>query len=401
MSENKNNIPKKVKMMEEIQKSIQLINFSDSVFDEVEEVGMLRGNENSGKWWFNNKKKDSSILLPEVLLENKYISYSELLRSYIISVEEEDEILKELLVSWSPFIKDFKEILRKESSHNESIEETCFGTALRLVKGKEIEILEYYDRFFELNYQIPEINVIIRKRIQSPRIISKKFNIKEFVKTFTLIEAEEYLKLDPKEFYFKTKSNLKFIEMFNRLTNYFISEILLSETVEERLLIVKKILKIGKGFEKLGAMNSLKSCMAALESNSIHRLHVIDDQGPKYKKRFTFLSNLTSPLNNFEAMRRKGCLIPWLGIILKDFTFIKEIKDVEGGVKMNIPLALCLRKLIISMTITRETCSKFLLINSDEQKRSEMAIMKKWINECEIIYESEEEQYKRSEEIKG
>ena len=220
-----------------------------------------------------------------------------------------------------------------------------------------------------------------------------KFDSKAVAKVISLMEVYEYVCINPIELY--TESNSAVVYLFNRLTNYLISSILHCDSRDERKLVVIRILKLAKEFREIGAMNSMKSCLAALESNSIHRLHVIDDQGAKYKNRYNTLSALSSPKGNFSSLRETVCLVPWFGIILKDFTFIKEMAGDSKGF-INIPLSLCTRTLLNSITTARATCLTFYESEPFEM-RKKAAVMKFWLKEqVEIVYETEESQYDRS-----
>lgn len=370
-------------MLEEIQKSVQLINFSDSIFDppiKPEETGLFDGE----------------------MSKIKIVLFDELMQKYFFEEEETEEVIEILVVYW-PFAVDsqveFEEIIRRQQEFKEKVERKCFG---RRLTGKDEEVLKFHGEIFGAS-NLVEINVLGKKPLKCQINLksSREFDVEKVARTITLMEATEYVRLNILEFYGKTTTGTTtatFLEIFNNLTNFLISEILSVETDWERREIVKKILKLAKRFAENGAMNSLKSCLAALESNPIHRLHVISQQPMKYQKRFKNLSKLASPDRNYETLRGTGCLVPWLGIILRDFTFIKEVQTKtcgREGKTVNIPLANCLRTLIKSMTAARESCREFVE-SASISLRSEAAVMRKWLRECEIRYGKEEEQYERS-----
>lgn len=390
--------------MDQIQKSIQLINFSDSVFDTDEKEPDYAGDfvvvvDNGGKvvdkaemmtTGRNNEEQEH----PECLTMKKYVLLDELIFQYFNQREEMDheKLLMEIIVTYSPFLITenlFFKMIRRESGKAKEIEMKCFGTVLT---DKFDDLEGYYAKVF-LNYQKFEEFEVLCKRIPSQiDLKSKKFDAKSLAKTMTLLEASEYSKLNFSDFYGKTMGT-SFVSLFNKMTNFLISEILMKEGQEERRVLVKRILKLAKELCAKGAMNSLKACVAALESSPIHRLQVIKDQSAKYQKRFKELSALTTAEKNFVKLREMSCIIPWLGIILRDFTFIKELAQKSD--KVNVPLALCLRKLINSMTAAREACDQFQATFGGEEKRKS-AVLKKWLESVEIKYESEEEQYERS-----
>lgn len=407
--------------MEEVQKSIQLINFSDSIFDaderEVDKIKFSSEKQAEGETsdmlssvslikYLLGRLVDSDVAdgQSNVLGKSKHVKFDELLFTYFNQYEKEEEVLMEILVVYSPFVvsekEDFELMTRKESDRVKGIEMKCFGSNFGEYKLKKL--LNFDKKIFSKNRSIFDFEVLCKKISCQLVLKGKNFDAKRLAKTISIIEAAEYLKLDFYDFY-KNRNNSSgnFILIFNKLTNFLISEILLTpkESAKERKLIIKRILKLAKELAKIGALNSLKACTAALESNSIHRLKFIKEQAIKYQKRFEELSSLTSSEKNFKAMREKACLIPWMGIILRDFTFIKElIYKSPAADSVNVPLGHCLRKLLNSMAAAREACDQFLK-ESDEEELKNAAITAKWLKNVEIFYETEESQYERSLKI--
>ena len=405
--------------MEEIQKSIKLINFGDSIFDADEssefdsvdnvvekpsELGTTMLSSNTSiKYLLRKKPKtEETEEYFGLLSKRKHVKLEELLFSYFNQYEDENEyeyenedVLREVIVTYSPFLVSkgqFLNLVERESERTKEIEIKCFGTVLS--EFKLMKLLEFYEKTF-LNDLNPKFAVISSKIIPNQMILKGKlFDVKGLAKRISLFEASEYLKVDFYDFYGKSDKN-NFILIFNKFTNFLISEILKTETKTERKLIVKRILKLAKELLRIGAMNSLKGCLTVLESNAIHRLKLIKDQNKKYQNRFKELSNLTSAENNFISLRERACVVPWFGIILRDFTFIKEIVKKSSDATVNVPLALCLRKLMNSMTAAREAC-KQLLKGSGEEDLKRAAVMGKWLENVEILYETEEEQYRKS-----
>lgn len=409
--------------MEEIQKSIQLINFSDSIFDsdervvdnskilleksaerQKEELEMLSLSSVSiVKYLLKRTSKlvdndvgNESISNTSVLSKKKHVRFDELLFSYFNQYEQDDdeEVLMEILVTYSPFVineGDFEQLTRMESERVKEIEMKCFG------EYKLKVLLEYNKKIFSKNF-FDNFEVLCKRISCQLEMKGKNFDAKSLAKTISIVEAVEYLKLNFYDFY-KKNSGGNFILIFNKLTNFLISEILSTETQKERKLIVKRILKLAKEFAKIGAMNSLKACIAAIESNAIHRIQLIKYQSIKYQKRLEELSDLTSSDKNFKAMRERACIIPWLGIILRDFTVIKELVS-KAPVKdsVNVHLALCLRKLLNSMVAAREASEQFLK-ESPLEELKKAAVMTKWLENVEIFYDNEESQYSQSLKI--
>lgn len=387
-------------MIEKIQKSIQLINFSDSIFDQ--QITRFDGTEEHENFMLKVKEEKGLLL-------HKFINFNEGLRHYFSHEidEKEEETLKEILVCHWPFLKTsertFQDEIKMERDRVERIEWNCYGDFFKESQRKEEELLKFYEKTFK-KQEIEEINVLKKshKASKANKVLinlkSKSFDSKEISKIISLLEASEFIRIDIIKEIFTEKASgtvSSFIEIFNKFTNFLISSILTCENKEDQKLVVMRILKLAKEFSEIGAMNSLKCCMAALESSSIYRLHVIDDQGTKYKKRFNHLSSITSPKGNFNVLRRIACLVPWFGIILKDFTFIKDIQS-ESKNYINMPLSFCTRKLINSITMARESSLLFYQGETIE-KRNQAALIKFWMMEqLEIEYETEDAQYNRS-----
>lgn len=373
-------------MIKEIQKSIQLINFSDSIFDqpktETETISV------------------DSMLKAKDQVDGKFVKFENVLKKYFSNEidREEEEILKEILVCHWPFMKAngaiFMDTIKKERDRVECIEWKCFGTVFGEAERKEQAILSYYKRTL-LRTEIEEISVLSKGKIDLVDFKCGKFDSKRLAKLISLMEAYEYVCINPTDLYTSKNNGSEIVALFNRFTNFLISSILICGSGEERKVVVKRILKLAKEFREIGAMNSLKSCLAALESNSIHRLQVIEGQDNKYKKRYVSLAVLTSPEGNYSNLRENACLVPWFGLILKDFSFIKELAG-ESAAFINIPLSFCTRRLLNSMTSARDT-SKAFYNNEMVEMRKKAAVMRFWLrNEAEILYETEEAQYSRS-----
>lgn len=494
-------------MTENIQKSSQLIKFSDSVFDERISINNNNDNEQSEYSDFschlemlkfsasckeNNKEMSALSEIKKLFAfkiekrkvkkaeekqfianESKILKFEDLLKIYfeIENLNEETEI-SEIICTYGPMLlfrtcEEFKENVLKELKRLGDIKKICFGQVFidRSINMKKIDklinCLDFYFKAevtndcsnnFKNNYYangdknnidanfivIDDVYIVQGRKLKNfLKLDNLRFSAKEICELFSILEAQEFLKQDNLEMFAvvygckctdlstckshshsKNTNNINdldkkndFVSVYNRLTNILISKILEKNSKEARAVIVQRILKLTKHFSRMGAMNSLKACMAALQSNSIHRLNVIKEQGIKYQKRFEEMSHVTSSQNNFDVFRRREFLVPWMGIIMKDFTFIKEIysykinnnsKNVnckDNANLVHLPLAMCLRKLINSVVIARMFCREFVAKQKNLNKLKEVAVGHKWLMTCEILYESEEAQYERSEKL--
>lgn len=191
-----------------------------------------------------------------------------------------------------------------------------------------------------------------------------------------------------------------FINLFNRLTNILISSILEASSESTRLKAVRFTLKMARMFYQLGSINGFKACLAALQSNSIHRLKLIDQLGQKYSRRFVEMEEFASPDNNFDRMRCRRCLIPWLGLLLRDFSFVREAKSVMSNAEfVHLPFACSLQRIVNSMAHSSAACFKLLKDNAEFWSLAGAA--KDWLLAVPIDFENEEVQFQRSLQIQS
>jgi hypothetical protein len=68
---------------------------------------------------------------------------------------------------------------------------------------------------------------------------------------------------------------------------------------------------------------------------------------------------------------------------------------------VNIPLGMCLKRLVTPIIESREACKQLLKVQmkSPEMKK-DVAVLKKWLQDApDVIFATEESQYERSKEI--
>lgn len=221
------------------------------------------------------------------------------------------------------------------------------------------------------------------------------FEAKKFARNLVLAEASFFLALDEREFLSGKMSSVSvFVDRYNRLTNILISSILSNS--EEATRISEKILKVAKEFRRLGAMNGFKACLAALQSTSIHRLNLHSQMALKYRKRLERFELFAQPHDNYGNMRQEQCYVPWIGLLLKDSTFILEAKKLMDVKKSNFGGSLS--KIFQSIVEARKAC--FELLQKNQESLYETAKVVEWLEGTPIEYETEESQYEKSLKIR-
>lgn len=378
-------------MSEHVQKSYKLINFNDSIFDQKHQATDDKNDLVDGML------KRSSIL-------TKNISYDKLINLFLLSntddLDLEDEILRDLIVFYEPLVKgfSFETIINKAITMNSPI----FGNVY--FESKVLEIMDLKNNFFRKCFKTEEITVF-KKEIEDQIAlnIDDKTCYKLLAVKLSMMEAQIYCSMNMPDIYECDIAGQ--VALFNNLTKVFISQILKEDSADIRVKCVKNLLKLAKCLFKHGTMNTFASCILALQSSSVHRLNLFEGLKEKNKKIYFSFIDVMSPENNFKSLRERPCLIPWFGLLLRDFTFIQEVifaNYFKDGDIVNIPLGLCLRRLVLPILASREAAFLFL---KEKQRNGQLAksiaIIKKWLETGSgIIYENECEQFERSKMIK-
>ncbi|KAL6452134.1 LOW QUALITY PROTEIN: LTE1 Guanine nucleotide exchange factor LTE1 [Candida maltosa Xu316] len=129
------------------------------------------------------------------------------------------------------------------------------------------------------------------------------------------------------------------IQRFNMMVNFIISTILLTRKGSERLVLVRRLIRVGECALELQNFSLLMAIVVALNSERIAAVtegygNVDDEEMSIFRK----LEKVCSPSNNFINLRRainnvdskKGC-IPFLGLSLSDLTFNNERPSFING----------------------------------------------------------------------
>lgn len=225
------------------------------------------------------------------------------------------------------------------------------------------------------------------------------FDPKMLARHLAVAEAFMFVRLDEREFFYSTAQQSfssidAFIERYNRLTQILISATLQSKTPAK---LAQFILKMAREFYELGTMNGFKACLAALQSACIHRLHLCDELSSKYRRRMLEFEEFSQAKDNFVLMRQTRCLVPWIGLLLKDINFISEVVKLAGNAGPTVGPSL--RKVFQSIAESRGACSEW--IQRNQHMLSQVSKILDWLDGTPVLYDTEELQYQKSKAIKS
>ncbi|KAF2074282.1 hypothetical protein CYY_004415 [Polysphondylium violaceum] len=164
----------------------------------------------------------------------------------------------------------------------------------------------------------------------------------EIAKQLTLIEFDIFSKIQSNEFLnqawakektFHLAPNIRAaIDRFNLVTKWVSTIILKEEKIRTRTKVMSKLLKVAKFLKTFSNYHTLMAILSGLADMPIYRLKFTQSElKPKIQKLSTELQNLMSVEGNHEAYRtelsnvdQKQSCIPYLGVYLKDLTFIQD-----------------------------------------------------------------------------
>eukprot|EP01114_Cavostelium_apophysatum_P011920 TRINITY_DN2649_c0_g1_i2.p1 TRINITY_DN2649_c0_g1~~TRINITY_DN2649_c0_g1_i2.p1 ORF type:complete len:1487 (-),score=443.17 TRINITY_DN2649_c0_g1_i2:51-4511(-) len=132
---------------------------------------------------------------------------------------------------------------------------------------------------------------------------------------------------------------LKYVQWFNKISNWVSTEIVKRMTAEERSVVIAYFISAAMRFKENSNYNGVMEIISSLHSAGISRLKQTWALLPKESvDNLDLLSSLMGPAENFKQYRdackaAKGTLIPYLGLWLQDLTFIDDgnPEQVEGN----------------------------------------------------------------------
>lgn len=159
-------------------------------------------------------------------------------------------------------------------------------------------------------------------------IISQEYSL------FSKVHPAEFLSLawSTKHKHGKAPTIARLIEIFNWVTTWISTRILMGTTPEARSSLIEFFINVGMRMKELNNLNGVKEIESALNSTPIARLHqswaLVSKQA---MDNFTQMTELMDCFQNFKTYRQYlsqidpsvPCL-PYIGLLLTDVTFICE-----------------------------------------------------------------------------
>lgn len=123
---------------------------------------------------------------------------------------------------------------------------------------------------------------------------------------------------------------LKMVERFNSVSYWVATEIVMQTELRKRVATLKKFVLIAEHLESIGNFNGVMEIIGGLNLFAVSRLKATWEQiPPGQKKKIEELNALMESIQNYKNYRAavkaaKLPLLPYLGVYLRDITFIDE-----------------------------------------------------------------------------
>lgn len=178
------------------------------------------------------------------------------------------------------------------------------------------------------------------------------FNDVEIARQLCLIEQNFYRNIQPKEClnqsWSKNKEKapdiIKMIDFFNTLSSFIITKICSLESVKDRGNTIKKFLNVLIACREYNNFDVCAAICSGLNSTAVYRLQLSWKKTKKDKKLYAIFQEINDMVvrdSSFSKLRKTlksldpPC-IPYLGMYLKDLTFIEDgnpnyLTNVEGN----------------------------------------------------------------------
>uniref|UniRef100_A0A4W5KBJ4 Rap guanine nucleotide exchange factor (GEF) 5a n=1 Tax=Hucho hucho TaxID=62062 RepID=A0A4W5KBJ4_9TELE len=120
------------------------------------------------------------------------------------------------------------------------------------------------------------------------------------------------------------------LQRCNEVQQWVMSEVLMCVSLNKRVQLLKKFIKIAAHCKAQRNLNSAFAIIMGLNTAAVSRLNITWEKVPgKFKKIFSELELITDPSLNHKAYRdafkkMKPPKIPFMPLLLKDITFIHE-----------------------------------------------------------------------------
>eukprot|EP01103_Thecamoeba_quadrilineata_P013308 TRINITY_DN3658_c0_g1_i2.p1 TRINITY_DN3658_c0_g1~~TRINITY_DN3658_c0_g1_i2.p1 ORF type:complete len:428 (+),score=38.72 TRINITY_DN3658_c0_g1_i2:47-1330(+) len=200
---------------------------------------------------------------------------------------------------------------------------------LLTIRNTSCKTLMERDRAFQTELQF---------RLETPRCTTDflDFDLVEITEQLCLIESRLFCSIQSHDFLkmsWKTDTKSAVHSLFNRFNTvsfWVVTEIVMAKDIDRRTEITKRFISLAEKCHELGNYNTLMEILSGINNVSVQRLKKMWSRiQVKYTQILEKLNGLMESDHNFKKYRedlhnRKGPTLPYLGITLRDITFIEE-----------------------------------------------------------------------------
>jgi hypothetical protein len=236
------------------------------------------------------------------------------------------------------FVYDFDETMKeKVKEFIKNISSVKGGSAHGKILTGILEMVQHPSSSIEMKFEFPAIEKPKFQLFSNRNPTLFVWPSLEIARQITLINFKMFQRIEGKEclnqnwnYPNKAKNINEMIHHFNALSRWVSQNIVETENLKKRILLVEKFIDIADQLYNLNNFNGLFSVFSGLNSSSIYRLKVTwQGISESSKEIFKKLSEATATSPNFRPMRIrivsvKPPCIPYIGLYLTDLTFIQD-----------------------------------------------------------------------------
>jgi len=248
-----------------------------------------------------------------------------------------------------------------EHPHNFTVQMVDILEAFIKQQSPEVQQKSGAEKLCKQLHDTPSVASVLLSPLEPPNIVNPpsgwehalliEVNSQEFARQITLLNSVSYSRLKASEFLHKAWSHSKLrercpqivslIDSFNDLTVVCGSAILATSSLKSRIRMVEKLVDIADAFYELRNFNALAAVLASFQALAITRLkHTFSGISKNSAKILTQLTELMEPFHSYghyrEALRQATPpFIPFLGVFLKDLTYIDDGNPNFEGDRVN------------------------------------------------------------------
>eukprot|EP01117_Protostelium_nocturnum_P007435 TRINITY_DN2658_c0_g1_i8.p1 TRINITY_DN2658_c0_g1~~TRINITY_DN2658_c0_g1_i8.p1 ORF type:complete len:490 (-),score=106.75 TRINITY_DN2658_c0_g1_i8:51-1520(-) len=176
----------------------------------------------------------------------------------------------------------------------------------------------------------------------------------ELANAITFQFSNKFLALSPLDFLKKigwgtkkedTPAFSAMVNCFNKTSRWVITEVMHQTDKESQVGVITKMIAIAKRLENMQNYDATLAVLCGLSHYSVQNLKEAWAALPeRAKEEYSAIEKLLSPINNFRGYTAKvatginGAAVPYVGIILRDLTFLMENKAVNSEGQINLEL---------------------------------------------------------------